>query len=306
MARRAEQVGVDKAGLPAIDMFALAVLAGGFIAMGAVFSTVVTADPPTWRTGITRLLAGLAFSLGLVLVIIAGAELFTGNALIAMGMGQPAHQPGRAGAQLGNRLRGQHGGGVGCRRAGGSCSAVHLRRRHRRCPGAPDRVGQDRPRLRTGHRSGHTLQCPGLHRRMALLSARSTADRVLAIVPPIAAFVAAGFEHGVANMYFIPVGLSIKRDEFVDAHGPTGARCLALTWSPFCRKPPPGHDRQCDRRDGAGGRGLLVRLPASAGFPIGIVGPPLVRPRQDTTSPRSPAPTTRRSSDDGSAGGPTA
>jgi formate/nitrite transporter FocA (FNT family) len=85
MAARAEQVGVKKANLDQASMFVLAMLAGAFIALGAVFATTIVAgaagQPPY---GVARLLAGLAFSLGLILVIVGGAELFTGNTLIVM------------------------------------------------------------------------------------------------------------------------------------------------------------------------------------------------------------------------------
>src|SRR5690242_910037 len=85
MAARAEHVGVKKACMPSLDTFVLSVLAGAFIALGAMFSTTVLAGAsPVLPFGVSRLLAGLAFSLGLILVIVGGAELFTGNTLIVM------------------------------------------------------------------------------------------------------------------------------------------------------------------------------------------------------------------------------
>src|SRR6266568_1795208 len=84
MARKAEQIGVTKAGMSAANTLALGVLAGAFIAMGAIFATTVTAGGANLPYGVSRLLAGLAFSLGLILVVVAGAELFTGNNLIVM------------------------------------------------------------------------------------------------------------------------------------------------------------------------------------------------------------------------------
>src|SRR6266511_3559589 len=84
MARKAEQVGVTKAAMDALTMFGLAILAGAFIAMGAVFATTTVAGGSDLPYGVLRLLAGLTFSLGLILVIVAGAELFTGNNLIVM------------------------------------------------------------------------------------------------------------------------------------------------------------------------------------------------------------------------------
>ena len=83
MATKIEAVGVTKASLPLARMVPLGVLAGAFIGLGAHFSTVVTADT-SMSPGISRLLGGLVFSLGLVLVVVSGAELFTGNTLIAV------------------------------------------------------------------------------------------------------------------------------------------------------------------------------------------------------------------------------
>src|SRR5919197_1591065 len=84
MASRAAEVGVAKAGLDAVTTFVLAVLAGAFIGMGAVFATVTTAGGAGVPYGVSRLLASVTFSLGLILVVVAGAELFTGNNLIVM------------------------------------------------------------------------------------------------------------------------------------------------------------------------------------------------------------------------------
>ncbi|VAW38618.1 Formate efflux transporter (TC 2.A.44 family), partial [hydrothermal vent metagenome] len=81
MAKKAEKSGVAKANLGPLRMFALAVLAGAFIALGAIFATTVTTGS-TLPFGFTKLMGGLAFSLGLILVVGAGAELFTGNNLI--------------------------------------------------------------------------------------------------------------------------------------------------------------------------------------------------------------------------------
>src|SRR3982750_1907046 len=84
MAEKAETLGAAKAAMSAGDTFALGVLAGAFIAMGAIFATTVTAGGASLPYGVSRLLAGVAFSLGLILVVVAGAELFTGNNLIVM------------------------------------------------------------------------------------------------------------------------------------------------------------------------------------------------------------------------------
>ncbi len=111
-------------------------------------------------------------------------------------------------------------------------------------------------------------------------SARTTIDRIITIVPPIAAFVAAGFEHSIANIYFIPMGLFIKAgapDSFWASIGKTAGRFSQPHVGQFpCRQSASRHDRQHHRRIGHGRRGLLVRLFAqeaclSAKSEIGIV-----------------------------------
>ena len=83
IAERVERVGVTKANLPVTSMVALGVLAGGFIGLGALFATLVFSDS-TLSFAVARLLGGVVFSLGLILVVVAGAELFTGNNLLVM------------------------------------------------------------------------------------------------------------------------------------------------------------------------------------------------------------------------------
>jgi formate/nitrite transporter FocA (FNT family) len=83
VAERVESVGVKKANLPLLPMVALGVLAGGFIGLGAMFFTLVASDTDL-TFAVARVLGGVAFSLGLILVVVAGAELFTGNHLLVM------------------------------------------------------------------------------------------------------------------------------------------------------------------------------------------------------------------------------
>ena len=83
MARKAEEIGVEKADQEISKTLALALLAGAFIAFGAIFATLVTSGSDL-SYGLTKPMCGLAFSLGLILVVIGGAELFTGNNLFTM------------------------------------------------------------------------------------------------------------------------------------------------------------------------------------------------------------------------------
>ncbi len=109
-------------------------------------------------------------------------------------------------------------------------------------------------------------------------SARTTIDRIVTIVPPIAAFVAAGFEHSIANVYFIPMGLFIKAgapDSFWTSIGKTAGGFPGPDLGEFSLgQSAAGHDRQHHRRLGHGRRRLLVRLSAKTG---GSIGGPLYR-----------------------------
>jgi formate transporter len=84
MAQKAEELGVRKVNLPVSSMFLLAVLAGAFMALGGIFATTVCAGSSQLPYGVVRLLMGLVFSLGLILIVVGGAELFTSNNLIVM------------------------------------------------------------------------------------------------------------------------------------------------------------------------------------------------------------------------------
>src|SRR5678815_3887514 len=83
IAERVENIGVTKARLPVLTVATLGVLAGGFIGLGALYFTLVTSDS-SLSFAASRLLGGLTFSLGLILVVVAGGELFTGNNLLIM------------------------------------------------------------------------------------------------------------------------------------------------------------------------------------------------------------------------------
>ena len=237
MAKKAENVGVTKANLGPFRMFALAVLAGAFIAMGAVFMTIVTTGATGILSyGVTRLLAGFAFCLGLILVVIAGAELFTGNNLIIMAWAGGKISTGKlwrnwiivylgnfAGSILtayGMFLSGQYlfnKGAVGLNALNIAAAKTSL-----------DFI----PALVLGVFC-NALVCLAV---WLWMSARTTVDKIVAIIFPISAFVAAGFEHSVANMYFIPVGLFIKNSapaEFWAAIGQTSADFASITWGNF-------------------------------------------------------------------------
>jgi formate/nitrite transporter len=223
MAAKAEQVGVRKANLKMANMFALAVLAGAFIALGAIFATTVGAGSfsstvpdaqgaisTAWPPGFVRLLSGVAFTLGLILVLVGGAELFTGNNLIVMAW---ANRKVSTGMLLKNWTIVYVGNFVG---ALATVVIMFFTRQYTFNSGAIGlqalTVANSKSALDFVQAIALGIMCNALVCMAVWLtfSARSTTDRIMAIIPPIAAFVAAGFEHSVANMYFIPMGLAIK------------------------------------------------------------------------------------------------
>jgi len=248
MATRAEYLGVRKAEMPFLRMFMLAGLAGAFIAMGAVFATVVAAGAipvmdasgaPAFSAslpyGVVRLLAGLVFSLGLILVVVGGAELFTGNNLIIMAW---ASRKVTGGAVLRNWLVVYLGNFVG---AIGTAVLVFLGRQYNFGGNAVGitalRTAAAKCDLEFVQAMALGVLCNALVCMAVWLtfSARSTVDKIIAIVFPIAAFVAAGFEHSVANMYFIPYGLFIKDFDptFTAQVAAQVPNIDGLTWSAF-------------------------------------------------------------------------
>jgi formate transporter FocA len=237
MAKKAEGIGVKKASMDVASMFVLSLLAGAFIALGAVFSTTVVAGAAVALPyGVIRLLAGLVFALGLILVVVGGAELFTGNNLIVMAW---ASQKVSTGLLLRNWVIVYFGNFVG---AVATALLVYLGGQYAFGNGSIGAAALATANTKVGLGFGQAfvlgILCNGLVCLAVWLtySARSTADKILAIVPPIAAFVAAGFEHSVANMYFIPVALFIKAgatDSFWSGLGKTPGDYPDLTWSQF-------------------------------------------------------------------------
>ena len=206
VARRAETVGIQKAALPILSTLALGILAGAFISLGAIISTTVaTAAGSTMHYGLTRLLSGLIFSLGLILVVLAGAELFTGNNLIVMAWASRRISTGALLRNWGLVYLGNAIGAVATalllylsgqyRFAGGEIGATALAI-------AQHKVNLDFIQALALGVLCNALVCLAV---WLTLGAHSTTDKILAIIFPITTFVAAGFEHSIANLYFIPI-----------------------------------------------------------------------------------------------------
>jgi len=248
MANRAESLGVRKAEMPFLKMLMLSVLAGAFISLGAIFATTVSAggivvmaadgtvvSNAALPYGVTRLLAGFAFSLGLILVVVGGAELFTGNNLIVMAWAS-GKVSGRA--LLRNWLIVYLGNFIG---AIGTVVLMFLTKQYTFGANSVGitalKIGVAKVDLTFIQAVALGILANGLVCLAVWLtySARSTVDKIVAIIFPITAFVAAGFEHSVANMYFVPYALFIKDFDpnFTGLVGDKVAHLDLLTWQTF-------------------------------------------------------------------------
>ncbi len=209
VARRVETVGVAKARMALLPLAMLGLLAGAFIGLGSMLFVLVKADAGLGFAA-SQLGGGLVFSLGLLLVVVAGAELFTGNNLLAM-----AWADGRISAA--EVLR--NWAIVGTANVAGAAALaalVYLSGHTGMNAGAVGRAvvriaqaKQDLP-LHEAFVRGvlcNVLVCLAVWMAMA---GRSVVDKAVAVVFPVTAFVAAGFEHSIANMYLMPLAMLVQ------------------------------------------------------------------------------------------------
>jgi formate/nitrite transporter len=228
MAVKMEATGITKAKGDFFSLSVLGMLAGFFIGLGAMFATLVTTDISI-GFGLTKLAGGLVFSLGLILVVLAGAELFTGNALM-----------------VGSRISGKISVSKMLRNWGivyfanlvGSLVLVALIYYSNFWAADGFKVGANSIAianakanlpLLTAFVRGilcNILVCLAV---WLCFGARTTIDKIFAIIFPITAFVACGFEHSIANMYFIPMGIALAgKAEVLNAGGITAAQVANL------------------------------------------------------------------------------
>ena len=209
IAERVRDTALTKARLPLLSLVMLAVLAGAFVGLGALFYVIVLSDP-TLGFAASRVLGGACFSLGLLLVVVAGAELFTGNNLLAMAWAEGAVTTGDV---LRNWLIVCVANFIG---AAGLAVLVFLSGHADLNGGAIGRTyleiaaaKSSLPWLTAFFRGVlcNVLVCIAV---WMTLAGRSVADKAVAILFPITAFVAAGFEHSVANMYLLPMGFLLQ------------------------------------------------------------------------------------------------
>ena len=209
VARRIETIGVAKAQMALLPLTMLGVLAGAFIGLGSMLSVIVRSDPGLGFAA-SQLGAGVAFSLGLLLVVVAGAELFTGNNLLVMAW---ADRRITSMQVLRNWLvvcAANFAGAVGL------AVLVHLSGHADMGSGA---IGRTVVRIALAKQAlpwpeaffrgvlCNVLVCIAVWMAMA---GRSVADKAVAVIFPITAFVAAGFEHSIANMYLMPLAMLVQ------------------------------------------------------------------------------------------------
>jgi len=248
MATRAEYLGVRKAEMPVFSMLMLSVLAGAFISLGAIFATTVAAGGMSVTAadgavafstslpyGLIRLLTGLVFCLGLILVVVGGAELFTGNNLIVMAW---------ASGKVSGRALLRNWVIVYAGNFFGSIATAVLMFFSKQYTFGSDAVGITALKIAIAKCElgfmqaialgvlGNALVCLAV---WLTYSARTTIDKIVSIIFPITAFVAAGFEHSVANMYFIPYALLVKGFDpvYMAKVGDKVSNLEALTWKAF-------------------------------------------------------------------------
>ena len=228
IAEKVQTVGVTKAHLSFVQTAMLGMCAGGFIGLGALYYTLVASDA-SLSFAATRVLGGLVFSLGLVLVVIACAELFTGNNLMVMAWADRKITT----AELArNWLIVYAANAVG---AMGLAAVVYLANHGAMNGGAVAatyvKIAAAKTALPFGEAFFKGVLC-NLLVCLAVwlaLAGHSVVDKILAIVLPISAFVAAGFEHSVANMYFIPLGLALADSVTL----PASVNVSGLNWTGF-------------------------------------------------------------------------
>lgn len=208
-ARACEAAGVSKAGRDAVTLVVMGVLAGAFIAFGALFMVIVATEAAALPWGVARLLGGLAFSLGLVLVVVAGAELFTGDALMVVAW---ASQRITFARLLRAWVLVYLGNVVG---ALGTAALVLAAGEHELDGGAVGRtllaLASAKAALPTGPLFVRAVLCNVLVCLAVWMSfgARSATDKIMVTVAPVAAFVAAGLEHSIANLFLLPWALGV-------------------------------------------------------------------------------------------------
>lgn len=198
-----ENTAVTKTMRSLVSMASLAILGGAYVALGGMFCTAVLAGVEL-GAGPTRLLGGLAFSLGLMLVVVAGAELFTGNILMLLGLARGRITPRAMLLNWGVVFAGNAVGALGvvaCVAATGLLDGPQ--------GAVAAKIAQTKMALDPVAVFARALLCNLLVCLAIWLaaSARTTTGKIVGLAWPVTAFVAVGLEHSIANLYLLPAGL---------------------------------------------------------------------------------------------------
>jgi formate transporter len=214
MAKKVEKISIKKANLSFLSLLMLSVMAGAFIAFAAEFYTMVIFDS-SLSLGLTKLIGGVCFSLGLILVVVAGAELFTGNNLIIMGFASRYVTYKQVLKNWGVSFFGNFIGSIGIALLFFLTNIWKIK--DFTLAAKIVQIATDKVNLTFVEGLTRGILCNALVCLAVWLcfSARSVVSKIAAIVFPITAFVASGFEHNIANMYFIPMGLLLKNNSKV-------------------------------------------------------------------------------------------
>lgn len=236
IAARIDAVTAVKAKDTKAATFWLGVNAGVFIALGAQFATLVISDSGL-HSGLTAVIAGIVFCLGLILVVVGGAELFTGNCMIFIGYMEKRITTKRIFDHWNISLIGNFVGSL--------IIVLFMLLSHQfefydyMVGGKALLIANKKVNLTFPAAFSKAVLCNAMV-CMAVwvcFSARNVADKIMTLVFPIAGFVASGFEHLVANMYFIPMGIFLKGNpEVVAAAEKMVGKTLDLsnlTWKGF-------------------------------------------------------------------------
>lgn len=236
MAQAAEDAAFGKVTAPPLKSLLLGLTGGGYIALGFVFFTTSQVGAGEMPYGVARLLGGVVFSTGLVLVVLTGAELFTSSTLTLVA---------RASGRITWRQLATNWAIVYVANFAGALTIVgliYLAGTWHNADGAWGAVVLDTSLHKVQHTFVEAFVLGILCNLMVCLavwaaySGRTTTDKILAVTLPIALFVATGFEHSVANMFMIPLGLLIKDHAGADFWSASGLDLSSygdLTWSSF-------------------------------------------------------------------------
>lgn len=233
VAKKVKTLGVSKANMPFLQLLVLSMMAGAFISFGAMYYTVAMTHPSE-AYGAAKMLGGLAFSLGFILVVIAGGELFTGNNLIVMALAKRRITllcvlKNWSLVYLGNAL--------------GAFITVYLvfasgflDGAHHAVGATALKIGLAKVDLTTSEAFVRGIFCNSLVclASWMVYASRTVMDKVFAVIFPISAFVAMGFEHCIANMFMIPMAIVASLDpEIIAVSGITSDALQNLTISGF-------------------------------------------------------------------------